>query len=198
MDGAGVYPRELVPAVRPGDYVRLEPSGETYMVDLMVPQPGVKAFDSDDSNGITPGANSTSADNKASELEMPNNWLAQYRPTRLGADLDDGVEIQIDMGGKQAPLYTNKNRRGEYIDESSAEIGTDTSGTNFTADTLNHALMELYIWEDELPYFTFTETAGNNPTVSDLWFQGFQFRLESTGVPADAHVEPVPTERVRD
>lgn len=197
--GAGVYPKELVPACRPGDYVSLEPDGDVYTVEVMTAQPGILAFDSDDSSGVPLAANETVRDNEATELELPTQWMGQYRLTQLGADLPDDVTATIDLGGKQAPLYTNKNSRGGYVEESTVEVADDTTGTDVTGDGFNHHLTELYIYEDEVPYFTFEETGGASPTVSDLRFQGFQFRLEpASNVPSDAHVEPVPTERIRE
>lgn len=196
--GAGVYPFELIPAMRPGDYVRLVPDGDTYQVDVMVPQVKIEAFDSDKSNGVDPGNNSTSTDNEATDLEMPSKWLAQLRPTQLGNDLPDGHIIRIDLGGKQAPLYTSKNVRGEYEEEDQSLIGDDGTGTTVTGDRFNNQLMELYIFEDEVPYFTFEDTTGASQTINDLTFQGYQYRLTETTVPNGAHVEPVPTERVRE
>lgn len=195
--GAGVYPKNLVPAVRPGDYVRLEPSEDVYQVDVMAPQPGVLAFDSGDSNGVTVSTNGTNTDNQPIELEMPENWLAQYRPVHLGNDLDGDVLVTIDQGGQQAPMYTNKNFRGEWDEATATEIGNDDSST-VVSDAFNSNLVELYIHEDEVPYFTFEDVDGNNPTVSDIRFAGFQYRLDRATPPDNAHVEPVPTERVRE
>jgi len=198
--GAGVYPRELVPAIRPGDYVELQPAEETYQVDVMTVQPGVFAFSSDNSNGVAVANNGTTSDNEATDLEQNRMWLAQYRPTQIGDDLQDDIHITMDLGGKQSPLYTNKNNRGEIVEETAAQVSDDTTGTEITADQFNDHLMELYIFEDEVPYFTFEDTGGSGGiTVSDIRFAGFQYRLTEAGsVPNGAHVEPVPTERVKD
>lgn len=190
--GAGVYPRELVPAARPGDHVRLEPDGDVYEVDVMVPQPTVRIF----TGGVTVTTNGINSDNEATNLEMPTNWLGQYRPIHLGNDLDGDPRVTIDQSGQQAPLYTNKNFRGEFEDITATEIGNDTSGT-VVSDSFNHHLEELYVWEDNTPYFTFEDINGNNPTISDIRYAGFQYRLVPAQNP-QGHVEPVPTERVRE
>lgn len=197
--GAGVYPRELVPAVRPGDHVRLEPDGETYRIDAMTVQPGIFAFDSDSNNGVSLSANSTSEDNEAVDLEQNQDWLAQLRPVHPGLDFPDDVNVTIDMGGKQAPMYTAKTQRGEFAEETPAIVSDDGTGTSVTADEVNNHLLEFYIHEDEVPYFTFEETGGNTPTVSDVRYAGFQYRLEAvSGTQPGMHVEPVPTEKLND
>lgn len=196
--GAGVYPRELVPAARPGDYVSLEPSGDPYKVDQMVAQPGVFAFDSDDGNGVTIGANDQEFDNEAEDLEMNRMWLGQFRPLHLGEDLPGGVNVTVDMGGKQSPMYTNKNQRGEIADETPAMVADDATGTSVVSDAFNTHLTEMYVYEDEVPYFSFENTTAGQVTVDDLRFAGFQYRLEPlSSTPAGAHVEPIPVERVK-
>lgn len=194
-----MYPRDLVPAFRQNDYVRLEPSGDVYIVDVMVAQPGVRIFQTDESNGVSPGANNTDSDNEATNLELPEGWLGQYRPVHLGQDLQDDVRMTIDLGGQQAPIYTNKNVRGEIEDETPTEISDDGTGTSVQSDSFNTHLAELYVFEDEVPFFTFEETGGGTPTISDIRYSGFQYRLESANsVPNGVHVESVPTQRVRE
>jgi hypothetical protein len=193
--GAGTYPRELVPAARPGDVVRMEPGGGVYMVDTMIPQPGFKIFDSDASNSVTVSANSTNSDNEATDMEMDDNWLGQYRLLQPGNDINPDVEVRIDMGGKTAPLYTNKNKRGEYTRDTLTPVGHDGSSTQVPND-FNLHLSELYVFEDEMPYFTFENTTAGDETVQGLYWSGFQYRLEPFDGTPGGHVEPIPTQRV--
>jgi hypothetical protein len=178
--------------------VSLEPSGDLYKVGKMVVQPGILAFASADGNGVTIGANDSEFDNEAEDLEMNRGWLGQYRPLHLGEDLPDGVNVHVDMGGKQSPMYTNKNQRGEIADETAAMVADDATGTSVVSDILNTHLSEMYVYEDEVPYFSFKNTTGAQVTVNDVRFAGFQYHLESLSTaPGGAHVEPVPVERVK-
>lgn len=198
LRGAGAYPQELVPAVRPGDHAELVPLGEIKQVDAMVPQPGVLALDSDGSNGVTVADGSTDSDNELTNLEMPEGWLAQYRITQPADDMDDGVTFTVDMGGSQAPMYTNKTFRGEIIDSTATQHAETSGGSDVTADTLNTHLLEFYIWEDEVPYLTIENSSGAQVTADDILFQGFQYRMADVSGSPNGNAEPLPVERVRE
>lgn len=187
--GSGAYPNDLEPVARPSDFVQLSPMGEVRRVEAFAAQPGIDAFDSDGGNGITVSANSTNYDNEAKELRQPDGWLAQYRLIAPGRDIPDGINVQVDHGGEQAPLYTTKNGRGEFDQETGTEIGHE-GGSAVTSDEIATSLLEWYVVGDTPPIFTFENTTGSDVTVSDIRFSGFQYRL-STATGAPSGVRPI-------
>lgn len=183
--GAGAYPADLVPVALAGDYVELRPAGEVRQVEVVVAVPTLLAFDSGKSNGVTANSNDTTADQEATELEQRTDWLAQYRFLFPDADIPQGIStVTLDLGGNQAPLYTSKNQRG-FIEQDTSALGGYSAAT------------ELYIFENEPPKFSFTNTTGSNITVNDLRFGGFQYQLSpATELPAGVQPVVLPTEAI--
>lgn len=190
--GAGVYPESLVPAFRPGDYIRTEPDGDVYEIDALSPQMGFTVFD----DGVTVSGEDDSVDNEATSMEVPTDWLGQYRPIQIGTDLPADVEVRVDQGGKESPFATNKNEWGSYTRDSLTPLGYDGNAT-VSEDDFNLHLAELYVYEDEVPYFTFDNTTAGDETVQEWAWSGFQYRLSSVGNQPAGHVEPVPIEAIR-
>lgn len=179
--GAGVYPQALVPIALPGDYVRLQPSGDEFKVKSVEPEPGLDAFDSDLSNGVTASSNDTTSDQAATELEQRHGYLGQMRLVAPHRDIPSELaEVEVDQGGAQQPLWSSVENRG-YIN-------------NDTQDIVGYSgLTEFYIWQDEnTPKFTFTNNTGSDVTVNDVQFAGFHIELESASVPSNVvPVQPI-------
>lgn len=191
----GAYPYRLEPIARPGDVLRLDPLGEYREVDVFSIRPEIKAF----ATAIALTANGTDADNEATELSMPDGWLGQFRMLKPGADIPDGVTVTVDQGGEQSPMYTTKNARGSFDHSIGTIEGDDASGTN-TATALETRLTELYVWQDDTtPYFTFEETAGGTPSIQNVRFSGYAYRLgkKLSSAPPGTTPVAVPIERVR-
>lgn len=182
--GAGVYPADLVPIALPGDLIKLRPDDEVREVVTVTSNPTIRAFQSDKSNSVSVSANSTSSDNSADALMQRDGWLAQYRVINPEKDFPSGIdEVQVDLGGSQAPLYTSKNARGFFNADTGQIAGMS-------------GILDLYIWEDEEPQFTFENDSGSSITIQDVGFAGYEYEL-SDPIQED-HRQPVvvPTEAI--
>lgn len=193
--GAGPFPNELEPVARPGDFIEIHPTGEIRQVEAFSPQPAVKALDSDKGNGVTVGANSSDPGNELTELRLPRGWLGQFRIMAPGK-IPDGINVTVDQGGEQAPLWTTKNARGEFNNETGTEVGYE-GGSTVTNDEVVNSLLEWYVFEDTPPIFSFENTTGSSITVSDIRFSGFQYRLSQTGAPSGVRPIPLPVRALR-
>jgi len=196
--GAGAYPENLVPAVRPGDYVRLLPDDDIRRIVSFTPQPGIRVLNSEEGDDVTVGAN----DNEKVELDRlkhEDNELAQLRLVSPGTDLPDGVEVEVDYGGRQAPYYTSKNARARIDNNSATVSGYDEgAGSAFVSDGLQSQLLEYYVFEQEAPYFDLYNTTGADITVSDITFAGYRFDVTpepETQAPSSMMAVPIQTER---
>lgn len=183
--GNGVFPRELVPIARAGDLIRLKPENEARRVETVVSVPTVRAFDSSKSDGVSVSGNSTSSDNNAEALEQSENWLGQFRLIHPEADLPANVDVEVDLGGAQAPLWTSKNARG-VINADTAQIAGLTGA------------LDVHVWQTDEPKVTFINNSGNQQTIQDLRFAGFQYQLSADPVQVPTNVQPVvvPTEAI--
>lgn len=197
--GAGAFPRHLVPAARVGDYFRLLPADDVYEVRAVVPQPGVRAFNSNDDDDLTIDAGATDEDNEMTQLAMADNWLGQLRFVQPGVELPDGVEIRVDYGGRQAPFFTSKNSRSVIDNNTGTLAGYDEDDDAAVAFEHASALAEFYVFEDEVPYFTVENTSDGEVDVADLTFSGWQYQLsrDPVSLPDNTHPVTVPTERIR-
>lgn len=198
--GDGAYPASLTPAVRPGDVVLLLPQNTYHRVTRFSPQPGVLAFETDDGDDLTVGANSVSDPYELTELHQDPDTLGQVRLVAPGQDIDDGLEITVDYGGSQAPYYTTKNERGIIDNETGTIYGYDSNaGNEFVADALGSNLLEYYIWEDAELYFTVENTTAGSLTLNDVRFAGYEFKTEKiTPDQIDVQPIPIPTGRIED
>lgn len=190
-----LWPRNLDPIAMPGDYVGLTPLDEIRRVLRVSIRPEIQVF----SDAISLSANATSSDHEMSELAMPDGWLGQWRMLKPGADIPNGVDVQMDHGGENAPSWTTKNARGS-IDHTIGTIEGDDAAGTATADQLETRLTEVYVWEDEVPYLTFTETAGATPSIQDMRFSGYVYKLGAPRrtTPDGSTPLAVPVQRVRD
>lgn len=183
--GAGAYPQDLVPVALAGDYVRLEPHGDVYQVDVVQPQPGIDAFNSDQSNGVTASSQDTTSDQHATELEQRDRWLGQMRMVNI-SDIPSGIEeVQVDQGGGRQPLWTSKDGRG-YVDNPGTQALLGYSGVT-----------EFYVWQDEAPKFSFVNNTASNITINDVQFAGYHLRLDGpTNVPSNVQEVALPVQPV--
>lgn len=189
--GAGLYPVQLQPAVRRGDYVELADPGSIHRVLELQVQPGVKAFDSGTSDDVTVTANSTNSDNELNALEVPSNSIGQFRLIQPGSDIPADVEVEVDLGGSQAQAYITDNKRGFYTRETGTHEGYANGSPQ--PDTVHTHLTELYLVEDQDVYFTFTNTTAGDETVQNVVYSGYQYVISDPVDMADVppNVTPV-------
>lgn len=192
-EGEGAYPDALVPVARPGDVVQMKPRDQAFAVEAVVPQPGLIEFDSEDSNTLNVGANSTSDKQELTNLQQDNGWLAQLR-FLSPSELPDGVRVEVDLSGRQAQFYSANNSLGVITPNTGVEEADDDAG-NGTVDDISGALTEFYLFEQEELFFTFVNTTGSQVTVQDLTFAGFQYQLtELDSVPSGVQPVVLPTQ----
>lgn len=182
------FPRHLDPVAQKGDVVEVDLGDEAVFgrVERMGALPAI------DAETITVGANSSERDVELTNLELGDGWLAQYRPASLSDRLPDDVTLELDHGGKQAPMWTTQDQRG--VVDNSVPVGTATDGTNAEVQDLSR-LVELYVYEQQVPYVTVTNNSGSEVDV-DLRFQGYKFSLGSAQ-PTQAPQAYCPASNVR-
>jgi len=198
VSGAGAYPPNLVPAVRPGDLAELLPMEKLVRIASFTPQPGVTTLSSADGNDVTiPDGDFETVELRP--LAAQDKELLQLRPLALADDLPDGVEIEVDFGGEQAPYYQTKNARGTLKNDTGATAGYNESDDSvFVTDEVQTQLLEYYIYEQEVPFFTFRNNSGGQVTISDIVFSGYRYDLVEEGVRQggmEDPVTPIPVER---
>jgi len=198
VTGAGAYPPNLVPAVRPGDLVELLPMEKLARVSSFTPQPGVKVLSSDGGNDVTISDGGFEKV-ELTPLEARDEELLQLRPLALAEDLPEGVEVDVDFGGEQAPYYQTKNARGALRNDTGATAGyNEDSDAVFVADEVQTQLLEYYIYAQEVPFFTFRNNSGGQVTISDIVFSGYRYDLIEDGVTQSGMNDPavpIPVER---
>jgi len=174
----GAYNRAFQPVARPGNAIEFAPLNGTDQFQVAAVAP---------LNEITLDADLTIADGtyekiELTELEVPQDHLAQYRLPRLPEELPDDVEIEIDHDGKQQPLYETKNVRGSLTNETGVVYGNDPASGDQVSEAYRTEATELFVHESDEPNFTFYNRSGAQQTVN-LTFEGFMYRLASA--PAD-------------
>jgi hypothetical protein len=186
----GIYTPEFTPVANYGNNVLLDDGDtqEQYRVESVTSLPAIQ------NEPITVADGATERNVDLPNLETWDGWLAQYRLPRLAEELSDGVSIEIDQGGNQSPLFQNKNVRGS-IDNDTVHATTENGdGSRVEVSSLSH-LAELYVWEDETPKFTVSNTSGASVDV-ELTFTGFQFEL-SRGSSGSGQPVYIPVESIR-
>lgn len=186
----GTFTPELTPAARPGDTIRLDDgdSIETFRVVRFAPRPAVAA------DTISPDGNSTETDVELTDLEVWDGWLAQYRLLDLG-NLPADVSIELDLGGRQAPMWTSQNDRGS-IDRDTGRVSSwDSGATSVVVEDQYTNLTEFFVHGQEVPYATVTNDQGDATDV-DLVFSGFVYQLERAGATDDPAAQ-VPVASIR-
>lgn len=183
----GAYTQSWSPVARVGDVVALDDGSEQrlYEIQRLAPLPDIEM------SSITVAANTVSRDNQLTNLETWDGWFAQYRMARFSEEIPDGVDIEFDLGGRQAPLFKNREQRGTLNNASLTNAIGDTNDNTTEVTDLSH-LAELYVHEQESPFITIDNTTGASETI-DIGFAGFQFEIqrvdEAQGQPVHVPVE---------
>lgn len=184
----GAYTPSLTPVARPGDVVRLDPEGDHFEVESYVAQPGVTA----ETITVSSGQNEQT---EVDAIGVSDNTLGQWRLPLLASELPADVQIRVDHGGRQNPMWTTKNERGEITQDTGAVLTTDGAGNSEIDHAANH-LTELFVYEDNPPYFTVYNNSDAEVSI-DLTFVGFQFELSPRTVdPGNEQPVAVPVERI--
>lgn len=189
----GSYTPEFTPLARPQDVVELDlgDGTELYEVTGIITLPYIQA------DQISVNPNSENRNVALTNLEVWNDWLAQYRMPRLTDELPDDVTIEADQGGRQAPLWQNQNARSAINNDTYTSQVSDIADTVTEVESLSH-LTELFVFEQEPPRFTVTNNTAGTVNV-DLTFSGFAFRLSQTSEAQVGNRTPIyaPVESVR-
>lgn len=184
----GAYTPEFTPLARPGDVVELDDGerSQQYEVTKLTTLPAI------DISTISVSKNSVKRDVKLTNLEIWEGWVAQYRMPRIQQQLPTDVNIEVDQGGGQEPLFQTRNQRGDLDDTDLYEESTNSQTKN-----LAH-LAELFVHEDTPPRFTVTNNQGSSIDL-DLTFAGFALGLREVGAQKVGNRTPVyaPVESVR-
>lgn len=168
----GAFNSSFDPVVRAGGVLNFNEidSGELYAVQNVNVLPGVTL----DENFVV--ADGQQDKREITELEMDDTFLGQFRLLALADELPDGVEIRVDHGGKQSPMYETKNRRG-VLDNTTGTVFTSDGAGNVSADEQMARFTELFVWEDTVPYFTVINDSGAQVDF-DLTFTGYAYDTE--------------------
>ena len=124
-------------------------------------------------------ANGETEKREITELEVEDTYLAQYRLLRLADELPADVEIRVDHGGKQSPMFETKNRLGK-LDRETGAVFTDDGSGGAVVDHHMSRFTELFVWEDNPPYFTVENNSGGQVDFN-LTFTGYAYVTEEVG-----------------
>jgi len=166
----GAYTSELSPVAYYGQPVLLD-DGETksaFEVSRVAPLVGVET------ETVTVPENDEVVNEEATNLEMWDGWLAQYRPVNVHEDIPADVSIQVDQQANNQSLYQTKEGQGE-IGENTAARKVQEDSTTDVRDLSN--LLEYYVYEDEPPRFSYINSTTGDEDVT-LEFAGFAFEIE--------------------
>lgn len=109
-------------------------------------------------------------------LEVEDGYFAQYRLLRLADELPADVEIRVDHGGKQSPMFETKNVLGQFDRETGAVYTDDGSGGSVVDHHMSR-FTELFVFEDNGPYFTVENNSGGQVDFN-LTFTGYNYVIE--------------------
>lgn len=168
----GAFNGGFEPIARPGGFVQFDDvsDGAIYAVRAYNVLPEIQLEEN-----FTPSDGGIEK-RELTDIEMDEGFLAQYRLLKLPDQLPDDVEIEIDHDGKQAPLYQTENVRGVLTNETGAVYTDDTGGDSVVDQHLSQ-FTELFVWEDNPPYFTVKNNTGGAVDIP-LTFSGYAYRLE--------------------
>lgn len=182
----GAFNSSFDPVVRAGGVVNLNgiDTDEYYVVQNLNVLPKITL----DENFVV--ADGSQEKREITELEVEDNYLAQYRLLRLADELPSDVDIRVDHGGKQSPMYETKNRLGR-LDRETGAVYTDDGGDS-VVDHHFSRFTELFVWEDSGPYFTVENNSGDEVDF-DLTFTGYAYVTEevSRRDVEDMNIQPV-------
>ncbi|MFW5900676.1 MAG: hypothetical protein ACOCTH_02750 [Halodesulfurarchaeum sp.] len=188
----GAYNTQFEPIARKGDVVEVQPRG-FYRVEAVGYQPTLTpedAFEPEDGD---------LEKREMTDIEQRDGYLAQYRLPHIASRLPDDVTIKIDHDGRQAPMFEAKNVRGFIDNETGVIYSMDGDGDVVQDDHLT-AFTELFVFEDNAPYFTVENTSGAGIEYTPR-FSGYQFKIEevSRSDVRDSGVTPVavPSKAIR-
>jgi len=184
------FTQDLTPVAQPGQAIQLDDgdSFEVRQVRRLSPLPAVPI------ETITVDANGTARDVELTGLEVWDGWMAQLRPLRLADEVPADVSIELDHGGKNAPMWTVKNQRTS-IDRATGGVSAYDADADGTVIEAQHAgLTEIFVRGESVPYITVTNGTGAEVDV-DLTFSGFLYEL--TGGSGDGVVAQVPVANTR-
>ena len=166
---AGAFNSGFDPAARPGDVVEFPERGIARQVAQYNLLPNIS------------GPEVTVADNseekvEVTEIEMPDDFLGQFRLPFIAQELPEDVEIRVDHDGRQEPKYETKNERGFIDSRTGAILGDDPETGDTLLEDLQTRFTEMYVYEQNPPFFSFRNESGSSQTI-DLTFAGYSFRL---------------------
>jgi len=167
---SGAFNPDFDPIARPGDAVKLAPERGFHRIRNYNVQPGVTL----ESDVVV--ADGAEEKQELLELEMDDGYLLHVRIPQIATELPDDVEIRIDHDGKQSPMYETKNERGVLTNETGSVYGYDPETGDSVLDHVNTKFTELFVWEDNPPYFTFSNSSGGQVSVN-LTFVGYVYDL---------------------
>jgi len=182
----GAFNGGFEPIARPGGFVQFDDvsDGAIYAVRAYNVLPEIQLEDN-----FTPSDGGIEK-RELTDIEMDEGFLAQYRLLKLPEQLPDDVEIEIDHDGKQAPLYQTENVRGVLTNETGAVYTDDTAGGSVVDQHLSQ-FTELFVWEDNPPYFTVKNNTGGPIDVA-LTFSGYAYHLEEVAAEPENFGGPQP------
>lgn len=168
----GAFNSSFDPVVRAGGVLNFNgiDSGDLYVVQNINVLPGITL---DEDFSVPDGQQEKQ---EITELEMDDGFLGQFRLLSLAEELPDDVEIKIDHGGKQSPMYETKNRRG-FLDNTTGAVYTDDGAGSAVSDHQMSRFSELFVWEDSTPYFTVENNSGAQVDFN-LTFTGYAYSTE--------------------
>ena len=185
----GAYTPELTPVGRRGDVLLLDDGDSTQRVEVEK----VTVYPQTELEPVTV-VDGSQEEVEATRLEMWDGWLGQFRLSRVGDDIPDGVSIEVDQGGRQAPLYQTKEQRGVVEDGTAAITAETASGSTDVVQTTH--LLEYYVHEQEVPYFTYINNSGAEQDIT-LTFSGFGLKLQQPQNARNKTEIHVPVESIR-
>lgn len=179
---SGAFNGGFEPIARPGGFVQFDdtPSGPVYAIRSYNVLPEIQLEDN-----FSPSAGGIEK-RELTDIEMGEGFLAQYRLLQLPEQLPDDVEIVVDHDGKQAPLYQTENVRGALTNQTGAVYTDDASGGAGDSIVDHHLsqFTELFVWEDNPPYFTVENNTGGAVDIP-LTFSGYAYKLEQVASSLD-------------
>lgn len=128
---------------------------------------------------ITVGPNSTETDFEASKLEVWDGWIGQYRFERLADELPADVTARVDLGGRQAPIWVNKNSRSDINRDTGSVLARNPSDDSVVVEDVRTDLTEIWVREQDTAYLTVRNESGSQVEI-DLTACGYLYQLQST------------------
>lgn len=170
------FNNEQVPVAKRGNVVRLEPEGTLRRVEAVEQLPVIGPVDL---GSVSSGGTATrdgSNEIEITELEMRQNQLSQVWVHPIAP-----VEIEVAQDGQQ-----------DWRFETAQERGTIEAG-------LPAQFRELYVLNDDVPYFLVTNPNSYDLQTCRIAFSGWKFELQAGELdeaPVDEQPISVPIERL--